>query len=252
MRWAIGGIGLLLFTGAVLGQPLTSRPTATLTLVRNDNGTGTPTPNHWAVYADVTSPGFAGIYAFGVDLVDGSVTSIRNVSPMGVFIDSLGIEWPRPIGFSGVRGTNLDKAKFHGAHELINPDAIMEYSFGVRDGSLDQAEGRLTVGAEAEQGLWSLQSAVQRNYSAHLLLGVGTFDKVLPEFQFTSPDNVISVFLNSDGRSSRRAGASLVTFDLFSHVAQNGGSVPEPATIGLIAFLAGGLLARRMQRQMPA
>jgi len=247
MRFAVVGvIALLATTFPVFGQVSVTRPTATLTLVRNDDGTGTPTPKHWAIYAEVTSPGYAGIYAFGVDLVDGSVTSIESLSPEGTFIDSSGIKKPRPIGFSTIRGVLLDKAKFYAAQEMINSDAIMEYSFGLSDGRLDKAEGLPVVNAAGNPIQWTLEDSVQSSYRAHLLMGAGTFDEVLPTFQDGSADNVISVFLNSDGRRSQRTDLTLVTLDLLSRVAQNSGSIPEPALSS--ALILTTLFSLRLRR----
>src|SRR4051812_2683110 len=111
----LGAIALLAMTIPVFGQASITRPTATLTLVRNDDGTGTPAARHWAVYGDVTSRGYAGIYAFGVDLVDGSIATIRNVSPTGAFVSSSDPDLRRPIGFNAIRAALADKAKFYAA-----------------------------------------------------------------------------------------------------------------------------------------
>jgi hypothetical protein len=246
--WVLASFGLLGTTLPVLGQTSTPRPAVTYSLVRNDDGTGTHQPGNWAVYADVTSPGYSGIFAFGVDFVDGSVTSIRNLSPRGVFYESAEIDPLRPIGFTAVRTTDLVRSKFSGSQELINPDAVIEYGFGLRDGRLDEAADRPVVNALGQTGTWTLENQVQNSYRGHLLLAAGKFDDVQPEFQFDSPDNVVGVFLASNDRRLQRADMTLLTRDLLPFVDPHGAAIPEPATAAIFPLLAAAMLVRRVRR----
>src|SRR4051812_44224816 len=66
----------------------TQAAVVTYTLSLNDDGFGnggaTSTPGSFAVYADV-SPDNSGLFAFGVDLTDGPIDFIANMTPQGQF-----------------------------------------------------------------------------------------------------------------------------------------------------------------------
>src|SRR6266568_6095166 len=61
----------------------------TFTLALNDDGFGNggaaSTPGSFAVYADVSTGDNSGLFAFGVDMTDGPISFIANMSPQGQF-----------------------------------------------------------------------------------------------------------------------------------------------------------------------
>src|SRR3954470_9656411 len=74
---------MLLFAAGARGAVVT------FTLSLNDdgfgNGGGTSTPGMFAIYADVSQGDNFGLFAFGVDLVDGPIDFIANMAPQGQF-----------------------------------------------------------------------------------------------------------------------------------------------------------------------
>jgi len=178
----------------------------TYTLSLNDNGTGTVTPNNFAVYVQ-TSPGDnAGLFGFGVDL-SGTFTTLLNRSNGIIMEDgnNPGVD-PKSLGFTVGRTQDLAAGKFSGLQDLgAGTGLIPIYGIG-------QAAGKLGDRAPANYDtVTSTFGGGNTAYPAKFLLGRGVWTGGLPSFDTASVDSKASVYVNNTGTANQIAQINYVT-----------------------------------------
>jgi MYXO-CTERM domain-containing protein len=181
----------------------------TYTLSLNDdgfgNGGGTSTPGAFAIYADVSQGDNFGLFAFGVDLVDGPIDFIANMAAQGRF--SKAGSPTKFVGFSAGVTEDAPTGKISGLPDLAKGvNLIPAYGFGQTGGDLNALKPA-TYGNYVDTNPNAPGSA----YNAHFLLGIGSYHGPASGmgWQAGSVDNKASVY-TANGGSTSSAVAQLV------------------------------------------
>jgi PEP-CTERM motif len=157
---------------------------------------------------------------FGVNITGWS--SVTNVSPhVPEFDDGTGVGLG--IGFTLGR-SNVNKSPIGAAQDTTDPGVVLVYGFG-------QSAGKLSPPPPNGTGLFQVN---QGAYGADLLVAKGTFNGPL---DFASTNNSADVF-TADGATTTEPANIVLSVS-------NIGAVPEPASAGIAAIGALGLLRRR-------
>jgi hypothetical protein len=181
-------------------EPDVSGPAVTYTLSLNDNGSGTYSPGHYAIYAsDSTSDGNAGISGFGV-AVNSDWSTITNVSPKGIYDDGLGDGGTDELGFTLARtGSGKDPIGASQDGPEVNGNMVAVYGFGQSSGNLN---------SDAPPGSTGHSGLMQGTYGANLLVSIGTFSGSL---EFAGSNNSADVWVSTGSVSTEAATIVFVT-----------------------------------------
>ena len=206
---------LALATLVVAGASRTQAATVTFDLVVDENGPGT-----FNLYASTGLDNF-GIAAYGVPL-NGGILTINHMSPRAIDGND-----GQPVGFTFLRSNDNDFNPVRASQDTINPTPHLVRGFGQTAGDLNSAPG--VVGP--------LFATEQLIYGAPLLLATGTWDGVIPGYNFSSPDLGSNVF-------TAATGIAVTPADIVTLVSV----VPEPGTIVLAVVGGLGLLVASRRR----
>jgi hypothetical protein len=198
----LGVIGLAAATTA-------NAAVVTFTLSINDDGFGNggavSTPGSFAVYAQTSAADNSGLFAFGVDLSDGVIDFIANMSPQGQFRRT---GFPTKfVGFSAGVTEDAPGGKISGLPDLAKGvNLIPAYHFGQNSGDLSSLKP-VSYGNYFD----SSPNAPGSAYSAPLLLGIGQYHGPDSAFvwQAGSVDNKASVYIDTAGTNSAIATLNL-------------------------------------------
>ncbi len=229
-------------------------PVVTFSLLPDDDGYGNggaaSTPGMFAIYADV-SPDNGGLFAFGVDLLDGQIDWIINMAPQGQFRRT---GFPTKfVGFSAGVTEDAQGGKISGLPDLAKgANLIPAYGFGQVGGDLNNLK-------PAGYGNYfdSNPNAPGSAYNHRFLLGVGHFHGSTNTlgWQANSVDNKVSVYDDCNGTESIVAQLNLTKIvfgdatsglgpTAYSSEAVVPCAVPEPGSILLILSASVGLNSR--------
>jgi hypothetical protein len=159
------------------------------TLSLGDNGSGTPTANSFAIYAQDGSDN-GGIFGVGVDLHNATFTSMVNQLPAAQIRLPSEPALTRTWGFDAGRAASVAAGIVSGVQDFSDPNMVPLYSFG-------QSAGTFPAGATV------VSSDGTVPYAARALVGTGTWSGGCPAFEVSSSSNLVSVWVNTSGRNTR-------------------------------------------------
>jgi len=176
----------------------------TYTLSGNDDGLGGgpgSAPGSFAVYAEASAGDNSGLFAYGVDLVDGSVDSFTNLGTIWLYRKTTAPVAPNKFaGFGAGVSEDAAAGKISGVTDLARmPNLIPVYGFGQRDIDMNA----FTPAGPRPTG-YNISTDQNPNapgplVSARMLLGTGTFSAGKTPAWQTSVDNKASVYTSNNG-----------------------------------------------------
>src|SRR5882724_5104626 len=197
IRFGIAGVAMVLLLAAGARGAV-----VTFTLSIDDDGSGNSggsfTPGSFAIYADVSQGDNFGLFAFGVDLVDGPIDFIANLTPQGQFRKTGSPT--KFVGFSAGVTEDAASGKISGLPDLAKGiNLIPAYGFG-------QSGGDLNALKPAGYGNYfdSSPNAPGSAYNSHFLLGIGQYHGSSSNlsWQVGSVDNKASVYTANGGSTA--------------------------------------------------
>jgi hypothetical protein len=232
LRSAVAAVAILGATAAAHAAILD------LTLVANGAATGGA--GTYGVYASVdNSSGFqsTGLASYQITLktttLGGPISTISNFSPKLTFTDSSGTNSDDPVGFTLLRSANSITTgnPITGSEDTVTPAQTFIYGFGLTAGNL--------ASAQPAAGYDGTSGATQATYGAPVLLAKGLFtgtpnSSVATWFGTPTTGNV---FIDNNGNTSAPNSVVLAVSGV--------STVPEPASLGVLALGGMALMARR-------
>ena len=164
--------------------------TVTYTLSLGDNGSGIPTANRFAIYAQDSADN-GGIFGLGADLHNATFTAMNNRLPAGeIRLPGDPPDMTRSWGFRTGRTASVANGTVSGVQDFSDPNMVPLYGFGQHPGTFPP-------------GSTILSSEGTTSYAARALVASGTWSAGCPAFQVGSVDNKVSVYVNTSGKTNR-------------------------------------------------